>query len=215
VLAQQGFFLAEGVADHVAFGDAAEGGEGVPLGWRAAVGEVGEIAGEGVGDEAAAASVTGHDGGAFFQRGQPVDQVVGDRAVGELPDSGQEVLVGSAAAVGGVGGDGGVALTGHPRGQIKVVGGKIVDDSDVRDADGERPDAAGADLEDLAEEAVLQPGTQSDEGRVEAFDEPTVAGTPARSNASARWRAATSSDASGTGRFRRHSVTFGEAPPTR
>ncbi|MFE7430067.1 hypothetical protein [Streptomyces sp. NPDC057545] len=84
VLGDEGFLFGDCVAGDVVFGDAAECGEGFPLGAGGAVGPVGEVGGEGVGDEDAV--VAGYDGGPFLERGDPVDLVVGDGAVGQLAE---------------------------------------------------------------------------------------------------------------------------------
>ncbi|WP_436847076.1 hypothetical protein [Streptomyces atratus] len=51
VFGDEGFLFGNRVAGDVAFGDAAKCGERLPLGAGRAVGPVGEVGGEGVGDE--------------------------------------------------------------------------------------------------------------------------------------------------------------------
>nr|WP_235619389.1 hypothetical protein [Embleya scabrispora] len=124
--------------------------------------------GEGVGDEAAV--FAGDGGGAGFAGGDPVDLVVGDGAVVELSEAGEEVFVGASGAVCCAGGDGGVGVVGDPGGEVEVVGGEVVDDADVGDAVWVGAGASGVDFEHVAEVAVFEAGAQGDEGGVEAFD---------------------------------------------
>ena len=58
----------------------------------------------------------------------------------------------------------------HPRGQVDVVGGEVLDDPHVGDAVGERALAAGGDLVDLAEFALLESCTQCEQRGVAALD---------------------------------------------
>ena len=62
VLGAQWFRFGDGVADDVAFANATELGDVVPLGGNCAVGDEGQVGGEGVGDECAA--FAGDDGDA-------------------------------------------------------------------------------------------------------------------------------------------------------
>ena len=72
----------------------------------------------------------------------------------------------------GLGGDPLDRGAAEPAHEIEVVRCQVLDDADVADAVGERPDALGGDQEDLAELAFAHAPAQLQQRRVEALDVP-------------------------------------------
>jgi len=107
---------------------------------------------------------------ADFRGGQPVDVQHADRAVGELQQAGEQILVARMDFLLGLGIevlDGRADQIFH---DVQLVGRQVEHDADVRDAAGEGPDAPRANLEHAAQLAGLQPPLELQDGGVEAFD---------------------------------------------
>ena len=158
----------DGVADHVAFRHSTEARDGVPLGRHAAVGEVGQIGGDRVGDEPALRSR--HGDPPLLRRRQPVDLVVRHDPAVQRTDGHDEVLVRSPGPVGHLCRDRSEPPPRHPHREVDVVRPEVLDDADVADPIGERPLPGCRDLVQLAELEVEQTALQGTNGRVEPFD---------------------------------------------